>query len=316
VAPGLVALVGRQLQFGSEDAMEFQQVRYFLNLADTLNFTEAAMRSGVSQPTLTRAIQRLEQELGGTLVYRDGKDTRLTALGRDIQAEFAAIDESERRVLALSQNRIRGRRETVTLGVAHTIAPGLITGFIQHALQQLPALELILRPIVREKASEMLLAGEIDGCFTSDVGTGNVKLANVEMFSERLLLAMAESHPLAAAEDVPIQDFAAQPYLDRLHCEFRARVNGTLREQEVIMVPRLRSEREDLIQQAVASGIGVCMLPEFSAIVSGLTLRPVCGIDLARTVSFQSISGSATAMALRQLRLLVERYQWHGRGTH
>jgi DNA-binding transcriptional LysR family regulator len=68
--------------------MELNQIRYFLNLADTLNFTEAAVRSGVSQPTLTRAIQRLEQELGGTLVYRDGKDSRLTALGRDVRSEF------------------------------------------------------------------------------------------------------------------------------------------------------------------------------------------------------------------------------------
>jgi LysR family hydrogen peroxide-inducible transcriptional activator len=56
--------------------MEFNQIRYFLNLADTLNFTEAAMRSGVSPPTLTRAIERLEQELGGTSVYPDGKDSR------------------------------------------------------------------------------------------------------------------------------------------------------------------------------------------------------------------------------------------------
>ena len=66
---------------GEGRTTDFNQIRYFLNLADTLNFTEAAMRSGVSQPTLTRAIQRLEQELGGTLVYRDGKDSRLTALG-------------------------------------------------------------------------------------------------------------------------------------------------------------------------------------------------------------------------------------------
>lgn len=80
------------------ESMEVNQIRYFLNLADTLNFTEAAMRSGVSQPTLTRAIQRLEQELGGTLLYRDGKDSRLTAFGRDIRSEFAAMAESEQRV--------------------------------------------------------------------------------------------------------------------------------------------------------------------------------------------------------------------------
>ena len=291
--------------------MEFQQIRYFLNLADTLNFTEAAMRSGVSQPTLTRAVQRLEQELGGTLVYRDGKDTRLTALGRDIQAEFAAISESERRVLALSQNRVRGRRETVTLGVAHTIAPASITGFVAHALGQLPALELILRPIVRDQASEMLLAGQIDGCFTSDAATGHAKLATVELFDERLLLAMAEQHPLAGSAQVSLEELGEQSYLDRLHCEFRTRVNRFLQDRAIVMVPRLRSEREDLVQQAVASGMGVCMLPEFSAIVGGLVLRPVEAIDLARTVSFQSISGSATAMALRQLRLLIERYNWH-----
>jgi DNA-binding transcriptional LysR family regulator len=86
------------------------------------------MRSGVSPPTLTRAIKRLEQELAGTSVYPDGKDSRLTVLGRDIRSEFAAIAEREQRVPALSLNRVRGRRETLTLGVVHTIAPALITG--------------------------------------------------------------------------------------------------------------------------------------------------------------------------------------------
>jgi hypothetical protein len=68
------------------------------------------------------------------VVYRDGKDSRLTALGRDIRSEFAAIAEREQRVRALSLNRVRGRRETLTPGVVNTIAPALITGFVTHAL--------------------------------------------------------------------------------------------------------------------------------------------------------------------------------------
>jgi len=290
--------------------MEFNQIRYFLNLADTLNFTEAAMRSGVSQPTLTRAIQRLEQELGGTLVYRDGKDSRLTALGRDIRSEFAAIAEREQRVRALSLNRVRGRRETLTLGVVHTIAPALITGFAAHALRQLPMLELVLQPITREEGIERLLSGQIDGCFCSDPIAGNTKIATVEMFRERLLLAMAQGHTLASQASVSLSDLSEQPYLDRLHCEFRTRVNDHLRERAIIMIPRLRSEREDLIQQAVAEGAGVCMLPERSAIVNGLTLRPVETLNLSRTIAFQSISGSGTAATLRQLRVLIERFVW------
>jgi DNA-binding transcriptional LysR family regulator len=264
----------------------------------------------VSQPTLTRAIQRLEQELGGTLVYRDGKDSRLTALGRDIRSEFAAIAEREQRVRALSLNRVRGRRETLTLGVVHTIAPALITGFAAHALRQLPMLELVFQPITRDEGIERLLSGQIDGCFSTDPIAGNTKIATVVMFRERLLLAMAQEHTLASQTSVSISDLSEQPYLDRLHCEFRTRVNDHLRERAIIMIPRLRSEREDLIQQAVAEGAGVCMLPERSAIVDGLTLRPVETLNLSRTIAFQSISGSGTAATLRQLRVLIERFMW------
>ncbi|HTN63641.1 MAG TPA: LysR family transcriptional regulator [Devosia sp.] len=290
--------------------MELNQIRYFLNLADTLNFTEAAMRSDVSQPTLTRAIQRLEQELGGTLVYRDGKDSRLTALGRDIRSEFAAIADSEQRVRAISLNRVRGRRETLTLGIVNTIAPRLITGFVAHALQQMPMLELVLRPITRDEGLEYLLGGQIDGCFGTDPVAGNNKIATVEMFSEPLLLAMAQGHALANHASVSLADLSEQPYLDRIQCEFRSRVQDHLRERAIIMIPRLRSEREDLIQQAVAEGAGVCMLPERSAIVEGLVLRPVDTLELSRMVAFQSISGSGTASALRQLRVLIEQYGW------
>jgi DNA-binding transcriptional LysR family regulator len=293
-----------------EIKMDFNQIRYFLNLADTLNFTEAAVRSGVSQPTLTRAIQRLEQELGGTLVYRDGKDSRLTALGRDVRSEFAAIVDREQRVRAISLNRVHGPRETLTLGIVNTIAPALITGFITHALRQMPLLEMVLQPITHNEGIEYLLSGQMDGCFCSDPLAGNTKVATVEMFRERLLLAMAQGHTLASQASISLSELSEQPYLDRVQCEFRSRVNNHLRERAIIMVPRLRSEREDLIQQAVAEGAGVCMLPERSAIVTGLTLRPVETLNLSRTIAFQSISGSGTAAALRQLRMLIERYAW------
>ncbi len=130
------------------------------------------------------------------------------------------------------------------------------------------------------------------------------------MFNERLLLAMAQEYPLANKASISLAELSEQPYLDRLQCEFRTRVQNHLHERALIMIPRLGSEREDLIQQAVAEGGGVCMLPEHSAIVAGLVLRPVDTIDLSRKVAFQSISGSGTAAALQQLRVLTGRYVW------
>ncbi len=290
--------------------MDFPQIGYFLNLAETLNFTEAAMRSGVSQPTLTRSIQRLEEELGGTLIYRDGKDTRLTALGRELQMEFERIRESEDRVRSLAQNRVYGKRETLNLGVSNTLAPKPVSRFMAHILGELPMLEVVLHPIPRDMATEMLLAGRLDGCFVSDGPKTHPKLAVEDLFEERLLLALATKHKLAGQEEVSLQALGEQPYFDRLNCEFRTRIADHLRHQAVVMFPRLRSEREDLIQQAVADGAGVCMLPEFSVIVPGLVLRPVEEIRLKRQVSFLSISGSGNAMALQQLRKLLQNYDW------
>jgi hypothetical protein len=86
---------------------------------------------------------------------------------------------------------------------------------------------------------DRVLSGQIDGCFSSDQITGNTKIATGEMFHERLLLAMAERHTLASQDSVSLSDLSEQPYLDRLQCEFRTRVNNHLRELAIIMIPRL-----------------------------------------------------------------------------
>lgn len=71
--------------------MEMQQIRYFLALCEERNFTRAAKRCGVAQPSLTRAIKRLERELGGLLFERSRKTSELTALGRSVQPHFTDI---------------------------------------------------------------------------------------------------------------------------------------------------------------------------------------------------------------------------------
>src|SRR4029450_6087470 len=68
----------------SSISMQIYQVRYFLALARTLNFTRAAEQCNVTQPALTKAIQKLEQELGGTLIHRERHLTQLTELGKMI----------------------------------------------------------------------------------------------------------------------------------------------------------------------------------------------------------------------------------------
>jgi hypothetical protein len=89
--------------------MEMQYVRYFLALCDEWNFTRAAKRCGVSQPSLTNAIKRLEKELGGSLFDRDRVNTRLSDLGILVRPEFVQIDRSTAEIKRKAANFLAAR---------------------------------------------------------------------------------------------------------------------------------------------------------------------------------------------------------------
>ena len=112
--------------------MNISQIRHFLKLVESLNFTAAARASGVTQPTLTRSIQRLEEQLGGRLLYRDGKDTRLTSLGMAVRDEFEAILRSEERIQGIARENRDGYLDKLSLGIVSSVAPMILPRFSGH----------------------------------------------------------------------------------------------------------------------------------------------------------------------------------------
>ncbi len=290
--------------------MDIAQIRHFLYLSETLSFTKAAALAGISQPSLTRSIKRLEQELGGDLLYRDGKDTRLTPLGRDVQIEFMHIAQREERVRSLAEVSIRGKRETVTIGVSVTLSPLPVSRFINQVIKALPNVEIVLRPLNHGAGPERVLSGELDGCFLSDGPESHAKLSVINLFHEALLLGCSPSHRFADMDEVPAAEMAKEHYIDRTDCEFRTAVIKRLMDNNVLMQPRIHSEREDLVQQLVVDGDAICMMPEFSAIAHKLVLRRVTELDLSRCVSFLAVSGASYGPALTQIRSMAERFDW------
>lgn len=292
--------------------MDLNQIRYYLNLAQALNFTEAARQSGVSQPSLTRAIQRLEEELGGPLLYRDGKDTRLTALGRDVQVEFMRIQASLDAISGIVETSVVGHRRRLAIGIATTITPAAMACFWRHVLVQLPMVELQFLPMLPGEAEDEVLSGRYDMCLLTDPPRPNVKLTVVTLYREYLRLALAATHPLAQKPIIDPTEMSDETYLDRLHCEFRSTLIKHFMDRNIVMRPRVHSEREDFVQQMVASGAGVCVLPERSVIVEGIVVRPIEGLDLSREVSLVAVSGSGNPREVRQILSMAEKYRWNG----
>ena len=290
--------------------MDLNQVRYFLNLAESLNFTEAARVSGISQPSLTKAIQRLEDEFGGPVLYRDGKDTRLTALGCDLIVEFMRIQSALENITELAENSVAGRSRKINIGVASTIAPRVFAKFWALVLKELPEVELLLHPLNPGEAEAEVLSGKYDMCLLTNPPEPNFKLTIQPLFQERLRLALASHHPLAGTDEITPEQMMEQPYIDRMHCEFRTQLIKHFMDRNIVMRPRFQSEREDWVQQMVAQGAGVCSLPEHSAIVDGIVLRAVKGLTLSRNISMVAVSGSANPREVRVILGLSKDFNW------
>src|SRR5918996_1264621 len=122
--------------------MEMQQVRYFLALSQCLNFTRAAEMANVSQPSLTRAIQQLEAELGGPLFHRERQRTHLSELGlmmlpylRQIQEQTEAARAKAKAVRRLEQTR-------VNIGAMCTISPAIFSELMMEFRERHPGVAL------------------------------------------------------------------------------------------------------------------------------------------------------------------------------
>src|SRR6476619_6787560 len=130
----------RQQQLIGEQPMELHQVRYFLAVASTLNFTRAAEQCNVTQPALTKAVQKLEQELGGQLIYRERQLTQLTELGKEVlpmlERTLACVEGARHKAQEFQRKSVA----PLKIGLAPSISVSLLLGPITEIAKSLPGL--------------------------------------------------------------------------------------------------------------------------------------------------------------------------------
>ena len=290
--------------------MELNQVECFVNLAETLNFTAAARLSGISQPSLTRAIRRLEEELGGPLIYRDGKNSRLTALGQEIEMDFKQVQLALRSVREHSHNSALGSQRVLDIAVAPSVGPNAFTLFFLRALEENPTVRIKIHALQSNEDTAEILSGKYHACILPREPRPDAKLDVCSLFRERFVLGCAAEHPLASIDVVRAADLASFPYIDRLRCEFRDRIQEHFARQEIVMRPRFRAEREDWVQRIVADGHAVCILPEHSGAALGLVTRPIEGLSLERELVLVTVLGSTSPIEMRKIAQFASRYAW------
>lgn len=290
--------------------MDFNQIRYFLALAETLNFTRAAEQCYVSQPALTQAIKRLEVELGGDLVVRDGRYTELTELGKSLRGHFQQIDQTRHLVRSTAKAVTSGEVAELNIGLMCTIGPGVLSGMLDAFRMEHPMISIVLHDVKPSSIADLLLSGALDGAFCARHGPPHPQLHYANLFEEAMVIAFPSGHEFSEREFVPLNDVTEQNYIDRLHCEFRDEVNESFRDQNLQLDVVFRSEREDWIQSLVRDGIGVTCIPQYSLLRPELDHRPIVDPVLSRKVDFVVAERAEKLPALNMLREWAIGHEW------
>ena len=290
--------------------MDIHHIRYFLAVCETRNFTRAAEKSNVTQPALSRAIQQLEDEVGGLLFRRERSLTHITDLGALLRPRFQQILDELTGVRHEASQFLCLKDANLKVGVMCTIGPRRFTGLLTDFNSRHKGIQLQLVEGVPRQLSQLLESGEIDVAIMASSEEFPERFDATPLYRERFMLAFPPGHRLARMEMVPFREIDGEIYLRRVNCEYRDYLSETCRELGVVLNISYTSEREDWIQNMVAGGLGICFLPEYSAVVPGLQVRPVSEPDVVREVCLVTVSGRRFSPAVSTFVNAVKSYGW------
>jgi DNA-binding transcriptional LysR family regulator len=278
--------------------MELHQVRYFVALCDTLNFTRAADACNVTQPALTRAIQRLEDELGGPLFQRERSLTQLTELGRLMRPLLAQTLAAAK---AAKDHASRFRKSEVAslrLGLSPTVSSRVVVGCLAEVARRIPMVEIGMKSAPREALIEALLQGDLDAALLTDAGELPDRLNTWLLYKEAYRVAFAREHRFAALDAIPPEALDSEIVLERRGCDATGKLRALCAAAGA--TPRLRhmGENDDHLQHLAAASLGVVLIPAHSPVLPPLLSRPLAGDGLQRSVTLAVVNGRRFSPAL------------------
>ena len=289
--------------------METHEIRYFLATARELNFTRAAAACNVSQPALTRAIKKLEAELGGQLFLRRPGKIELTRLGRTVIPQLEMIASSMATVQTQAEALAEQQSNSLRLGVMCTIGPMNLIEPLTRLKAGSHDLEV---SIIEAKAGdivELLAADEIDIGITAWPSYPD-QLAAVRLYDERYAVAMPVGHALSARLVVPLAELAGMPSLERLNCEFDDYYEARIGKWSIELDTCFSSEQEDWIMALILADLGLAIVPEFMTLQPGIVARPLIEPEVRREVSAVTLRGRPLAEAAQQFLRIARAHKW------
>ncbi len=250
--------------------MTLTELKYIVAVAREKHFGRAAEACHVSQPTLSVAIKKLEEELEVKLFERSAGEVAVTPLGERIVRQAQSVLEQAAAIKEIARSGQDPVAGPLTLGVIYTIGPYLLPELVRHSIDRTPQMPLMLQENFTVKLLEMLRTGEID-CAILAEPFPDAGLAIAPLYDEPFVAALPSQHPLAQQDSITAEQLRSETMLllGAGHC-FRDHVLEVCPE-----FARFASNAEGIrksfegssletIKHMVAAGMGVTLVPRLS----------------------------------------------------
>jgi DNA-binding transcriptional LysR family regulator len=251
--------------------MELHQIRYFLALCETMNFTRAAMNCRVAQPSLTRAIKVLELELGGPLFNRERGNTHLTELGAAVAPHLREAQAQALAAQARAAAQLGLRAARLSLGVGFGVAPVHITCALRRFAASHPEVEITLHEDDAAKVREDLRRGNVAMALLPERPHDIDDLHYLAVGADRAQLLMRRDHRLATLAMVSLAELADELLVTRAGCRFLPTVERWLTERGLTLRPRLSARTAPLVAALVEASGGVGLSEAGFGVPAGLS---------------------------------------------
>jgi DNA-binding transcriptional LysR family regulator len=290
--------------------LQFHQVRYFLALARTLNFTRAAKQCNVTQPALTKAVHKLEEELGGALIHRERRLTQLTELGKMILPTLEEVFAAAEAVRLNARSYQKKTNARLKIGLAPSVSAALITELLLELARIIPDLRFDLREADANRLVAMLLDGEINAALVGDAVELPERIDRWPLFEERYVLVLSREHAMARQTVIPLQDLHEVVFLERVGCDVAGRfLRACFVDQPGPKVVH-SSDQERHLQQMASAGFGAILAPEHAPRLPSLAAIPIEGDPVRREVQLLAVAGRQYSPALDALIKIARGRDW------
>ncbi|MGY8815619.1 MAG: LysR substrate-binding domain-containing protein [Gammaproteobacteria bacterium] len=247
--------------------MTLTELKYVVAVASELHFGHAATKCFVSQPTLSVAIKKLEDELGITIFERHKHDVTITPLGKKIVIQAQVVIDQANTIKLIANEALDPFKTSLQLGIIYTIGPYLLPKLIPLIHEAAPELTLIIDEDFTANLTDKLNRGDLDMIIVSTPFNVNGIITEL-LYKESLIIALPKGHSLCCKKTIKADDLLSETLL-------LLKTGNCFRDQVIDVCPACKGElfskskiqqtlegsSLETIRQMVATGSGVTILP-------------------------------------------------------